>query len=126
MVIRMTLHTKSEDLYPARVANVAWTSMSRKTREARMDSETSVSLRCHLFEDFANAKSWTHLIDNLAAKDFYLIFERGRLVLVNAFNGLDICTCRFLGFSFETLSQTLGKPCVVADSGRIIAPPPRQ
>lgn len=85
-----------------------------------MDFETSVYLRCHLAEDFTNTTSWDELIGRLFEKGFYLKFVNDRLVLVNEHTGVHLCTCRYLGFDFASLTRVLGKPCVHAKSNKLI------
>lgn len=102
---------------------LVWTRFDRDTQESRMDVETAASLRCYLSGDFNAARSWDALVTTLSAKGFSLHFDGDRLVLVNDHTGVQLCTCTYLGFPFAELANVLGKPSVVADTGRIISSP---
>ncbi len=97
-----------------------WSEASRDGRESRMDVETAVWLRCHLGAVFDRAESWQALAEALAAKDFELAFNAGRLSLVNRRTGVVLCTCRFVGYGLPELVARLGKPHVDAATGRLI------
>ena len=98
-----------------------WTVQSRGNSESQLDFESAFLLRCALFDVFENAKSWRELLEKLNLKGFRLAFEGERLALVNIETGASVATCRFLGFSFATLAKGLGKPCVLANTGDLLA-----
>ncbi len=97
-----------------------WCDRVRGGRESALDSESAISLACHLNDAFANATSWSGLLHTLANRGFFLRFEGVRLALVNEQTGLSLCTCASLGHSFSSLAHRLGKPNVMADTGRLI------
>lgn len=98
-----------------------WSAQDRGDAESRMDVETSIFLRCHLSGDFTRARSWAGLLQRLAGKGFHLSFQDGRLALICNCTGVALCTCGFLGFRFAELAARLGKPAVLAGSGRLVA-----
>lgn len=100
-----------------------WTENSRGLGESALDCETAVSLSCHLSPTFERASDWNSLVETLDRQGFCLVFQGARLTIVNAETGIDLCTCAFLGHSFATLTERLGKPCVDAASARIMARP---
>ena len=100
---------------------LVWSESDRQSRESQMDTETSVNLRCHLAEDFTRARSWDDLINRLQEKGFHLRFDLDRLVVVNDHTGVCLCTCRYLGFGFDKLTRILGKPCVHAESRKVLS-----
>ena len=97
-----------------------WCDRVRGGLESAMASESAISLACHLNDAFAQSSSWNTLLDVLAARGFFLRFEGVRLALVSAQTGLSLCTCASIGHSFTTLARRLGKPSVMADTGRLI------
>ncbi|MEY8829873.1 hypothetical protein AB9K34_15915 [Sedimentitalea sp. XS_ASV28] len=100
-----------------------WTEFSRGHDESALDCETAVSLACHLSPTFNNATDWSSLVRELAAQGFALMFQGERLILVNEETGIDLCTCAFLGHSFASLTERMGKPCVEASTARIMPRP---
>ncbi len=100
-----------------------WSNRGRGPEETALDCESAVTLACHVNPAFAKAKDWGWLIDRLANAGFRLEFQNDRLVLVNEITDVGLCTCRFLGHSLAALSERLGKPCVQADTGRLVAKP---
>ena len=102
---------------------LVWAKFDRSIHESRMEFETATNLRCYLSKDFTKAQTWDDLIVNLSAKGFYLNFDGDRLVLVNQHTGIQLCTCQYLGFPFAELTKELGKPNVIADTGRVISAP---
>ncbi len=100
-----------------------WSDRPRGPEESALDCETAVTLACHLSPAFAKAQDWDWLIDSLANTGFRLEFQDSRLVLVNEMTNVGLCTCAFLGHSLATLSNRLGKPCVQADTGRLVPKP---
>ena len=119
----MSIQSNYEPSQAVFALGTAWTNRQRQSSESRLDCETSVTLRCHLSGDFAEAESWSDLVTRLATKGFHLTFDHDRLILVNQYNGIDICTCRYLGYSFASLARVFGKPCVVTTTGRVITSP---
>ena len=112
---------KSRATPPAnRPMPTVWSDRVRGQSETALDTETSISLACHLNHSFVHATDWCALVAELAVRGFSLRFEGSRLVLVNDSTGLPLCTCASLGHSFATLAARLGKPSVSADSGRLI------
>lgn len=101
----------------------AWSHAPWSAGDTAMDLETSVHLRCHLSRAFSAARQWSDLIEHLGILGFHLAFRDGRLTLVNDQTQMALCSCRFLGFSVADLRRTLGKPCVLAGSGRLVARP---
>ena len=85
-----------------------------------MDFETSIFLRCHIADDFANSDGWDELIDRLSGKGFHLTFVGNRLILVNERTGVHLCTCSYLGFGFASLTRNWGKPHVHARSKALV------
>lgn len=104
------------------VPNV-WTDRPRGRQESALDCETAVTLACHLGPAFANAPDWNSLITALADQGFRLEFQGTRLVLINDVTGVGLCTCAFLGHSCADLTARLGKPCVLACTGALVASP---
>ncbi len=100
-----------------------WTSQDRNNEESALDAETAVTLACHLNDAFATAPHWSGLVRELARRGFGLEFQSDRLTLINDQTGVSLCTCGFLGQPFSRLAQKLGKPNVLASSGRLIAKP---
>ena len=98
-----------------------WTEQVRGATESALDSESLISLACHLSNTFDSADTWAGLVSELDERGFSLKFEDTRLVLINNNTGVSMCTCSSLGRSFATLTQRLGKPSVLADSGRLLA-----
>ncbi|MBK0327396.1 hypothetical protein I5535_08820 [Rhodobacteraceae bacterium F11138] len=111
---------------PDRPSPTVWSDRPRGPDESALDCETAVTLACHLNPVFANAPDWDSLIETLAAAGFQLQFQDTRLVLVNIMTGVVLCTCAFLGHSLATLSERLGKPCVLADTGQLVPNPARR
>lgn len=107
----------------ARPMPVIWASRSRTPFSSALDTETKVTLACHLNETFSAATSWADLVSALGARGFGLQFLDDRLILINEQNGVALCACGSLGFNFQTLAQKLGKPSVQANTGRIIPKP---
>jgi len=105
---------------PALPTSNVWTSLDREATESRLDAESSVSLRCFLRPDFVDSKNWSELIDRLQNKGFRLVFQNERLALVNVETDVTLCTCQFLGHSFDTLAAVFGKPCVLASTGELV------
>lgn len=101
----------------------AWSRAPWRAGDTAMDIETSVHLRCHVSPAFSSARRWSDLVDRLAGLGLHLAYRDGRLTLINSRTGDAICSCRFLGFSAADLCRRLGKPCVVAGSGRLVARP---
>lgn len=99
---------------------VIWSQRGRGATETALDSETAVSLACHLDDVFAASADWAQLLRRLSRRGFYLRFEGMRLALVSRVTGVSICTCAALGHSFANLAGRLGKPRVVSDSGILI------
>lgn len=97
-----------------------WSERVRGAKESSLDSETAISLACHLGRCFTDADNWNNLIKELADRRFSLCFEDGRLVLVNEDTGVSLCTCASMGHSFASLMARFGKPNVVADTGRLV------
>lgn len=100
-----------------------WCERVRGTTESALDFESAVSLACHVNGAFAEAESWCGLVSALARRGFHLCFEDNRLVLVNERTGMSLCTCASLGYSFASLTARLGKPAVMAETGRLVARP---
>lgn len=100
----------------------AWCDAARGRRAECMSFEESATLRMFLMEDFERAKTWPGLIDRLEKKGFELSFQGDRLTLLNRHTGIALCTCRCLGFSFETLLRSFGKPTVIAGSCQLVSP----
>ena len=97
-----------------------WTDRNRGSAESALDSETAISLACHLNTAFTAASTWDGLIETLSAQGFSLQFQDDRLTLINDQTGVGLCTCAFLGHSFATLTARLGKPCVLASTGQLV------
>lgn len=115
----MTIHVPEPDEpFPT-----LWTDLKRGPNETALDCETAVSLSCHLNRTFRDATSWTQLIDELATRGFSLEFQSERLILINDQTGVELCTCGFLGHGFASLTERLGKPCVLASTGRLVPAP---
>lgn len=102
-----------------------WSEGSRRDGETILDIETAVTLNCVVGRIFDTAASWSELLKDLGRTGFVLQFDGPRLVLVNEHTGQGLCTCAALGHSFRTLLARLGKPSVLADSGRLVARPGR-
>jgi hypothetical protein len=102
-----------------------WSAAPRGSSESAMDTETAISLACHLARCFDEASNWDDLIDELARRGFSLRFEGPRLVLINRATGASLCTCASLGRSFATLTARLGKPRVQADTAELVTYPLR-
>lgn len=102
-----------------------WCGGGRRDQETALDIETAVTLNCVVGRIFDTATTWTELLMDLARTGFSLQFDGPRLVLVNDSTGHGLCTCAALGHSFRTLLERLGKPSVLADSGRLVARPAR-
>lgn len=100
-----------------------WSDRVRGARESALDTETAISLACHLSGTFSKAKSWNELVSRLSERGFYLRFEATRLVLINEPTGAELCTCASLGHSFHKLALRLGKPSVNAENRRVILRP---
>ncbi len=100
--------------------HMVWTNLGCHAVESHLNSETSVHLRCHLTFDFESAKDWNELIDRLFQKGFHLKFDRRRLVLVNDYTGVQLCTCSHLGYGFATIARKLGKPLVNAKTNKLV------
>lgn len=100
-----------------------WSESGRGGSESALDSETAVSLACHLSPTFEDASDWTALIKSLQTQGFSLVFQGDRLTLVNEETGIDLCTCGFLGHGFASLVKRLGKPCVDATTARLMPRP---
>lgn len=98
-----------------------WSGASRGANESAMDTETAISLACHLGHVFDTAESWDMLIAQLAERGFSLRFEGTRLVLINDATGASLCTCASLGRSFASLTSRLGKPRVQANTAQVVA-----
>lgn len=96
-----------------------WGNNNRNGRESALDTETTITLACHLGRVFDNATSWDQLVFDLRDRGFSLRFEDTRLALVNEANGTSLCTCAALGRNFASLTERLGKPRVKADTARI-------
>ncbi|MHA6264539.1 hypothetical protein ACXYMO_15155 [Arenibacterium sp. CAU 1754] len=107
----------------ARPMSTIWATQSRTPSASALDTETKVTLACHLNQTFSAATSWSDLVSALDARGFGLQFLNDRLILINEQNGVALCACGSLGFSFQTLAQKLGKPSVQANTGRIIPKP---
>ena len=101
----------------------AWSTRFRGIMETALDAESSVSLACHLHHVFTRSINWSGLVETLADRGFYLQFEGTRLVLVNSQTGVSLCTCASLGHGFSGLTERFGKPCVLAERGRLIPQP---
>ena len=97
-----------------------WSELNRGRRESALDSETAITLACHLGQLFDTADSWDALVTALAERGFGLRFEDTRLVLVNDATGTSLCTCASMGRSFASLAERLGKPRVQANTARLI------
>ena len=110
---------------PDRPMPVLWSGRGRDGAESALDAETAVELNCLVGHLFERAKGWNTLLDGLARHGFALQFEGTRLVLVNDQTGQDLCTCASFGHSFASLLERLGKPAVLADSGRLVPRPER-
>lgn len=116
-------------VHPATIADqpmpVVWSDRLRGSGETALDSETAITLACHLSQVFSAARDWYALACGLAERGFCLRFEGARLVLVSDFTGQSLCTCGSLGHSFASLLARLGKPAVLAETGRVIPRPAR-
>lgn len=108
---------------PDQPLHTVWSDRPRGPEETALDCETAVTLACLLGPAFAAAPDWARLIATLADNGFRLEFQDSRLVLVNEITEIGLCTCAFLGHSLATLSDRLGKPCVQAGTGRLVAKP---
>ena len=108
---------------PNRPMPTAWSTRFRGIMETALDAESSVSLACHLHHVFTRSTDWNGLVKTLADHGFYLQFEGTRLVLVNSQTGVSLCTCASLGHGFSGLTERFGKPCVLAEHGRLIPQP---
>ncbi|WP_189678905.1 hypothetical protein [Seohaeicola zhoushanensis] len=102
-----------------------WCGEGRGSEESALDTETAVRLNCIVGRIFEAAADWSQLVRGLSAYGFSLQFEGSRLVLFNDQTGHGLCTCASLGHSFRALLARLGKPAVLADSGRLIPRPAR-
>lgn len=100
-----------------------WSIAPRGSSESAMDSETAISLACHLSRAFDAAESWDMLIAQLEVRGFSLRFEGTRLALVNNDTGASLCTCASFGRSFASLTARLGKPRVQADTAKLVTLP---
>ena len=115
---------RKKDVFPLdRPTPMVWSEFSRDGKETALDSETAITLACHLGWLFDTAKSWDALVVALDDRDFFLRFEDTRLVLCNAVTGTSLCTCASMGNSYASLKTRLGKARVMASTGRIIALP---
>ena len=101
-----------------------WSEAPRGANESAMDSETAITLACHIGRVFDAAESWDILIAELSERGFSLRFEDTRLALVNNSTGASLCTCASLGRSFASLTARLGKPRVQADTAQLVTLPP--
>lgn len=99
---------------------VIWSDRQRGSGETALDSETAITLACHLSLVFATARDWYALARALDNRGFGLKFERERLVLVSGLTGQSLCTCASLGYSRATLTQRMGKPKVMAETGWVL------
>lgn len=115
----MTIHVPEPD----EPIPTLWTDLKRGPNETALDCETAVSLSCHLNRTFREASDWSQLIGDLKALGFGLEFQDDRLILINDMTGVELCTCGFLGHSFASLTERLGKPCVLASTGRLVPAP---
>lgn len=97
-----------------------WTDRVRGAMESALDSETAISLACHVGALFRDARDWAALVTGLDRRGFFLQFEEARLVLVNRSTNVSMCTCASLGHSFSTLTARLGKPHVDAATARLL------
>ena len=117
----------SRNLRPEPPANhpmpTVWSNRLRGRRETTLDAESAVSLACHLHSTFVKSDTWDELVCSLDAQGFFLQFEGMRLALVNKVTGFSLCTCASLGHSFASLTTRMGKPFVMAESGRLVAKP---
>ena len=95
------------------------------SKETALDSETAITLACHLSLVFTTARDWYGLAMGLAERGFGLKFEGARLVLTSEATGQSLCTCGSLGHSFASLLARLGKPVVLAETGQVITRPAR-
>ncbi len=98
-----------------------WTDRVRGALESALDSESAISLACHVGTLFRDAANWSALVSGLDRRGFYLRFEDTRLVLVNRSTNASMCTCASLGHSFASLAERMGKPSVDAATARLIA-----
>ena len=98
-----------------------WSDRVRGTMETALDSESAISLACHVSSAFTNATDWDGLIAALDERGFHLRFDEDRLVLVNELTGVSLCTCASLGHSRAVLTERLGKPTVQAETGRLVS-----
>lgn len=110
---------------PDRPMPVIWTARHRGSKETALDSETAITLACHLSLVFTTARDWYGLAMGLAERGFGLKFEGARLVLTSDATGQSLCTCGSLGHSFASLLARLGKPVVLAETGQLITRPAR-
>lgn len=113
--LAMTQATETDRPMP-----VLWSDRLRGSGETALDSETAISLACHLSLVFATARDWYALARALDNRGFGLRFEGARLVLVSGVTGQSLCTCSSLGYSCATLTRRLGKPKVMAGTGWIL------
>ena len=80
----------------------------------RLDCETGVLLRSFLEPAFRKSTSWAGLRRRLAGKGFELGFNMGRLVLNDRQSGDRVCSCKFLGYPLQSLTERLGRVKVLA------------
>ncbi|MEX0339526.1 MAG: hypothetical protein AB3N11_10850 [Arenibacterium sp.] len=124
MNVVMIAPKRRENIRPmSRPTPTLWSLAPRGANESAMDSETAISLACHLGRAFDAAESWDMLIAELSVRGFSLRFEGTRLALVNNDTGASLCTCASLGRSFASLTARLGKPRVQADTAQLVTLP---
>lgn len=122
MRMSVMISQKATPVPPAnRPTPTLWTDRVRGAMESALDSESAISLACHVGYLFRDAANWAALVTGLHRMGFFLRFEDTRLVLVNRSTGASMCTCASLGHSFATLTERLGKPHVDAATARLIA-----
>ncbi|MDG1430466.1 MAG: hypothetical protein P8L68_07225 [Paracoccaceae bacterium] len=94
----------------AQVEPVHW----KREGESCPDFETAILLRSLVLPAFDNATSWCDLAEALESVGFGLSIMDGHLTLIDADQGVGICTGRFLGKPLVELSAKFGKPIIRA------------
>lgn len=82
---------------------------SARRRGNRLDCETASLLRQVLSPVFSDAESWEDLRSALRKRDYDVVFDGPRLILIETLGGTKICSCRFLGHPLDALTRRLGK-----------------
>ena len=78
------------------------------------DFESGILLRSLVLPAFEAASSWCALAEALDSIGFGLAIKDGHLTLIDADQGISICTGRFLGKPLVEMVENLGKPVIRA------------